>query len=299
MSGGESETIRLGRYSVEVTHASKALFARPRVDKLELARHYEAAAKLMLPQLSDRPLALQAFPDGIDESGYFMKSIPSHFPGWVDRAELEKKGGGTVTHVVASNAATLVYLAAQNVVTVHGLLARRDGPRRPDRLIVDLDPSPGAGFAAVRATAREAGRRLRDAGLVPYAMVTGSRGVHVVCPLRPRADFAEAHAFARGIAEEMVADDPKRLTLEWSKSERGERIYLDVNRNAYAQHGVAPYSVRARRGAPVAMPIAWEELDERSLKPDGWRVGACEERLEADADPWKGMRRRARTLPGH
>jgi bifunctional non-homologous end joining protein LigD len=201
-----------------------------------------------------------------------------------------------VTHVLANDAATLVYLAGQNVVTPHIWLSRADEPRRPDRLILDFDPS-GEGFADVRAAAREAGSRLRDAGLVPYAMVTGSRGIHVVCPLRRGPSFSEVHGWARALAEEMVRDDPRRLTLEWHKAERGERIYVDVNRIAYAQHAVAPYGVRPRPQAPVAMPVHWEELSDRRLRPDGWTVATAGGRLEDAGDPWKGMARRARKLP--
>ena len=94
-----------------------------------------------------------------------------------------------------------------------------------------------------------------------------------------------------------MADDPKRLTLEWQRSDRGTRIYLDVNRIAYAQHGVAPYGVRGRQGAPVAMPIHWEELADRKLKPDGWNVRTALKRLRAEGDAWKGIGRRARGLP--
>ena len=129
-------------------------------------------------------------------------------------------------------------------------------------------------------------------------MTTGSRGVHVVCPLRRGPDFPEVHAFARALAEEMVAADPRHLTLEWRKADRGKKIYVDVNRIAYAQHAVAPYAVRPRASAPVAVPLHWEELSDRSLKPDGWTVNTIGSRLE-DGDPWKGMTRRARALPSH
>ena len=125
----------------------------------------------------------QVFPDGIDAEGYYMKSVPRHFPDWIGRTTVAKRGGSLV-QVVARDTATLVYLAGQNMVTPHAWLSRADKPREPDRLILDFDPSPGAGFAAVRAAARAAGEHLRDAGLVPFAMVTGSRGIHVVCPLR-------------------------------------------------------------------------------------------------------------------
>jgi bifunctional non-homologous end joining protein LigD len=182
------------------------------------------------------------------------------------------------------------------VITPHVWPARGDRPRQPDRLIFDFDPS-GPSFAEVRAAAREVGERLRDLGLAPYAMVSGSRGVHVVAPLRRGPSFSDAHGFARALAERMVADDPRRLTLTWKKAERGERIYVDVNRNAYAQHAVAPYAVRPRAGAPVAMPLRWEELSDRRLRPDRWTVRTAAKRVEAEGDAWAGIGRHARALP--
>ncbi|HWF34786.1 MAG TPA: non-homologous end-joining DNA ligase [Solirubrobacteraceae bacterium] len=291
-----TEKIRVGRHTIEITHADKALFPDPPVTKLDLARHYEAVASAMIPHVRDRPLALQVFPQGIERHGFFMKEVPSYFPDWIATAKVPKKGG-TLTQVLAQNAATLVYLAGQNAITPHVWLSRADEPRGPDRLILDFDPSPGIGFAAVRAAAREAGARLRDAGLVPYTMVTGSRGVHVVCPLRRGPSFSEVHAYARALAERMVADDPKRLTLQWRRSDRGARIYVDVNRINYAQHAVAPYGVRARPSAPVAMPIEWDELSDPKLKPDRWTVATAAKRVASRGDVWKGMESRARKLP--
>jgi bifunctional non-homologous end joining protein LigD len=202
-----------------------------------------------------------------------------------------------VTHVVVENADTLVYLAGQNVVSMHTWLSRADEPRHPDGLILDFDPSPGVGFAAVRAAARTAGELLTAAGLVPFAMVTGSRGVHVVCPLRRGPTFGDVHGYARAMAERMVADDPKHLTLQWRVADRGARIYVDVNRINYAQHAVAPYSVRPRPRAPVATPIQWDELSDAKLLPDRFTVKNIAARLQADGDPWRGIARRARSLP--
>jgi bifunctional non-homologous end joining protein LigD len=280
-----------------ISHPDKVLFPQIGLTKLELAQHYERVAPAMLPYVRDRPLAVQAFPNGIEQHGFFMKAVPGYFPEWVERVTVPKRGG-TVTHPLANDARTLVYLAGQNVVTLHTWLSRADEPAQPDRLIVDFDPSKSSGgFADVRAAARDAGERLRDLGLATYAMVTGSRGIHVVCPLRRGPSFTDVHGFARALAEGMVADDPRRLTLEWHKAERGDRIYVDVNRIAYAQHAVAPYGVRAREKAPVAMPIHWEELSDRGLKPDRWTVKNAGSRLDAEGDPWKGMMRRARKLP--
>ena len=290
-----TEYLRIGRRDVKLTHPEKVLFAKAGLTKRDLARHYERVAEVMLPYVRERPLALQAFPDGIDGKGFFMKNLPKYFPEWVGRATMDKRDG-TVTHVLANDAATLVYLAGQNVITPHQWLSRADEPRKPDRLIIDFDPS-GTGFADVRAAARDAGDRLRAAGLEVYAMVTGSRGIHVIAPMRRDAGFSEVHRFARAMAEDMVRDNPKRLTLEWHKAERGTKIFVDVNRNAYAQHAVSPYGVRARPRAPVATPLHWEELADGSLKPDRWTVKTIGARVEAEGDPWKGMNRRARKLP--
>jgi bifunctional non-homologous end joining protein LigD len=292
-----SETLKIGRRTIEITHPEKVLFPDPEITKLDLVRHYQAIAPAMLPHVRGRPLALQVFPQGIEGHGFFMKEVPSYFPDWIVTAKVPKQGG-TLTQVLPEDAATLVYLAGQNAITPHVWLSRADEPRKPDRLTLDFDPSPGIGFAAVRAAARAAGARLRDAGLAPYAMVTGSRGVHVVAPLRRGPAFGDVHAYARTLAEAMVADDAKRLTLAWRRADRGPRIYVDINRINYAQHAVAPYGVRARPRGPVAMPIEWDELSDSKLKPDRWTVRNAADRVASQGDAWKGMERHARKLPG-
>ena len=289
-------TVRSGSRRIEITHPDKAMFSQPTVTKLELAEHYAKVGAAMLPHVRGRPLALEVFPSGSDTRGFFVKKMPGHFPAWIRTAQVPKKDG-TNTQVVVDNAATLVFLAGQNVITPHIWLSRADALREPDRLIIDLDPSPGIAFTEVRAVARETGARLRDAGLTPHAMLTGSRGIHVVCPLRRGPSFGDVHAFARQLAEDMVADDPERVTLEWHREERGARIYLDVNRINYAQHTVAPYGVRPRHGAPVAMPIHWSELDDAELAPDTYTIATAADRLRSDGDAWKGIGRHARALP--
>src|SRR5437763_960551 len=152
-----TQTIPVGRRRIEITHADKALFTRPRITKLDLAQHYQRVAEVMIPQVRGRPLALQSFPQGTEARGFFLKAAPSHFPDWIKTVQVPKRGG-SLTQVLADDAATLVYLAGQNVVTPHIWLSRADALREPDRVIIDLDPSPGIGFAAVRAAARQAGQ---------------------------------------------------------------------------------------------------------------------------------------------
>jgi len=281
---------------VTISHPDKPLFTGPEVTKLDLARYYEQVGDTMVPYLRGRPLAMETYPGGIEQKSFFVKSAPAHFPEWIERTTVPKRGG-TITQALVEEPATLVFLAGQNVITPHIWLSRADRPHSPDRIIIDLDPAPGVRFAEIRAAARAVGERLRDAGLATYAMLTGSRGIHVVSPLRRGPDFTQVHRFTRALAEEMVAEDPDHLTLEWHRAERGRRIYLDVNRVAYAQHVVAPYGVRARTGAPVAMPIHWDELNDARLAPDRWTVRTGPRRLQEDGDPWRGIARHARNLP--
>ena len=288
-------TVRAGRRGVRISNPDRPVFPRAGLTKLDLARHYAAVAPAMVPHVRGRPLALQSFPHGVEEGGFFLKDAPRHFPRWVRRAVVPKREGGTIRHVLADDAGTLVYLAGQNVVTLHAWTSRADRLERPDRLIVDLDPPPGR-FAEVRATARRLGELLRDLGLAPFAMTTGSRGLHVVAPLRRTADFADVHGFAHDLAQILVREDPERLTAEFRRARRGERIFLDGGRNAYGQHAVAPYAVRALEHAPVATPLRWEELDDPELDPQGWTILTIPDRLEVGGDPWADIARHARAL---
>ena len=288
-------TVRAGRRTIEISSPDKIMFPAAGVTKLELAEYYAAIGPTMVPWVRDRPITIHSFPRGIEGEGIYIKSAPKHFPDWIERATIPKRGG-TVTHVLANEPATLVYLAGQNCITPHIHLSKADKPHLPDRVIFDLDPPEGSSFADVRAAARDLGELLRDRGYATYAMVTGSKGVHVVVPIRREHDFENVYRWAKAIGEEVAAESPDKLTLEFLKANREGRIYVDVRRNAYAQHAVAPYAVRPRESAPVAMPIEWDELSDRKLDPQGWTVRTAPARLEEQGDAWKGMTRRAKAL---
>jgi bifunctional non-homologous end joining protein LigD len=295
VSPGKAAQVRAGRRTIDISSPDKLLFPDAGVTKLELAEYYASVGPTMVPYVRDRPITIHAFPSGIEKEGVYIKSAPRHFPDWIERATIPKRGG-TVTHVLANETATLVYLAGQNCITPHIHLSRADEPDVPDRVIFDLDPPEGTSFADVRAAARAVGELLRERGYATYAMVTGSKGVHVVIPIRRGPHFAEVYQWAKAVGEEVAAEAPDKLTLEFLKANRDGRIYVDVRRNAYAQHAVAPYAVRPRPTAPVAMPIHWDELSARKLDPQGWTVRTVPERLEAEGDAWKGMARHARAL---
>ena len=276
---------------VEVSHPEKVLFPAGEVTKGDLAAYYERVAEHMLPHVRGRPVSMQRFPDGIDRKGFFHKDVPDYFPGWIARVEAPKHGG-TVTHAVIEDADTLIYLANQNTITPHVWLSRMDRLDRPDRLVFDLDPSV-EDFAAVRRAARELGELLEELGLAPYAMATGSRGLHLWVPIRREHDFEEVRAFAREVAQVMVGRRPDALTLEARKAKRGDRLLIDINRNAWAQTAVPPYAARPRPNAPVATPLEWRELGDSRLRPDRFTVKNLFRRLAAKGDPWQGMGRRA------
>jgi bifunctional non-homologous end joining protein LigD len=247
----------------------------------------------MVRHVRDRPIAMQAFPAGIGAPGHYMKDRPRHFPDWIPSVRVEKRGG-SLSHIVVRETAALVYLAGQNVITPHVWMSRADEVRKPDRIVFDLDPSTQK-FGEIRAAARAAGELLRSVGLAPHAMTTGSRGIHVTVPIR-RVPFEEAFEFAKAVAERLAAEHPKKLTTEFHKAKRGERIFVDVLRNRYAQHAVPPYAVRPKPRAPVAAPLHWEELDDAKLRPDRWTIASLPARVDADGDAWHGIGGRARAI---
>ena len=287
--------LRLGRHTVSLSSLDKVLFPDAGVTKGDLIEHYRLVAERMVPHMKGRPVSMQRFPDGIEGQGFYQKDAPEYFPDWIRRVTVEKKGG-TVEHAVVDDAASLVYLANQNCITPHVWLSRADRLHHPDRLIFDLDP-PGEDFDAVRFAASALRDLLDELGLVPFPMTTGGRGIHLLVPLDRKADFDAVRGFARDAAELLAARHPDRLTTETRKNKRGGRLFLDVMRNAYAQTAVPPYAVRSRPGAPVAVPIAWRELSDPELNGGRWNTRNVAARLRKK-DPWQGLSRRARSLPG-
>lgn len=281
--------VRVGNRRLELSNLDKVLFPDDGITKGQVIDYYRAVAEFMLPHLRDRPLTLQRFPDGIGAEGFFQQQRAEHFPDWLRSVALERAGeGDAVEHVLCATEADLVYLANQAVITFHGWLSLADRPERPDRLVFDLDPS-GDDFGAVRTAAQRVAALLREVGLTPYPMTTGSRGLHVIAPLERSSDFDAVRDFARAMANHLAAEHPGELTVEQRKDKRGRRVYLDVLRNAYGQSTVAPYSLRGRPGAPVATPLDWDEVADSGLSPRGFNLNNLHRRLGQKPDPWQGM----------
>ncbi len=282
-----SATVTAGGRDVEISSAQKVLFPEDGITKLDLAEYWAGIAETALPHFRGRPLTMQRFPDGIGQGGFFQKNIPDHFPDWIERVELPKEGG-TVTHVVANDAATLVYLADQGCITPHLALAPAKTPTRPDRMVFDLDPSDGD-FGKVQEVARAVKAALEDRGLRSFVKTTGSRGLHIVLALDGSAEVDALRPFARGLAAEVAEAHPRLATDEQRKDKRGDRVLVDTFRTAYGQTAVAPYGVRARPGAPVATPIRWDEAFSSELTADRYTVGNIFRRLAQIEDPWAGI----------
>jgi bifunctional non-homologous end joining protein LigD len=299
MSARQANLVTSGGVTVQLSHMDKVFFPDDDLRKGDLIDYYRMVAPRMLPYLRDRPVVMGRYPDGVTGEAILQKNVSRYFPDWIKRVEVERIGsrGGTVSQVVCDRPETLIYLANQACIELHGLLSRVAALYRPDQLVFDLDPPAEDAFDDVRRVALDLRRLLeQDLGLTTYVKTTGGKGLHVHVPLRADEGFDPVRDFAREVAELMIRDAPDRLTLQQRVDQRGNRLYLDVQRNGYAQMAVAPYSVRARRAAPVAAPLQWAEVEDAGLNPRRFTMRTMGDRLATTQDPWAGMSRHRRGL---
>jgi bifunctional non-homologous end joining protein LigD len=280
--------------SFEISNADKILFPDDGISKGDLIEYYRRVAEVMLPHVRGRVVTMERFPDGIDGDGFYQKDVPDYFPDWIETVAVAKQGG-TLRQLTIENRETLAYLANQGCIAIHVWPSRADDLLHPDRLIFDLDPSTDD-FAPVRKAARAVRQALDEVGLPSFVMTTGSRGLHVVSPLDRQADFAAVRDFAVSLARLVAGRDEASFTVEQRKNKRGDRVFIDYLRNAYGQHGIAPYSVRPKPRAPVATPLDWHELGDAKLHPRKYRLGNLFRRLSRKDDPWRDIARRASSL---
>jgi bifunctional non-homologous end joining protein LigD len=265
---------------IEVSNPQKVLFPNEGVTKGEVVAYYLAAADQMLPHVVGRPLTLQRFPSGIDKPGFMQKNAGKGFPAFIERVDLPKQGG-TVSYPAITNLDGLLYLANQNTITFHIPCFRTDDLEHPDRLVFDLDPTDGD-LDGARFGATAVQTLLSELEVPSWLMTTGSKGFHVVVPLAATVSFDSLGRFALAAAHLVSLRHPERLTTEFLKKERQGRVFVDWLRNGFGATGVSPYSLRPRDGAPIAMPIAWEDL--HRTEPSQFKLRADLDRLQAD--PW-------------
>lgn len=273
-----------GSIDVVVTNRDKVMYPRDGLTKGDVVEYYSRIAKHMLPHIRDRPVSMLRYPDGIDGERFFQKQVSERFPPWFRTLRVRKKGGW-IEHAICEKEVDLTYMANLACITPHVWLSRVDSLERPDRMILDMDPSK-EDFALVKDAARSAALELRKLGLEPFVMTTGSRGLHVTVPLDGVASFDEVLSLAKIVASRMVEAD-ERFTTERLRENRDGRLLVDVFRNTYAQTAVPPYALRARDGAPVATPLEWHEIDDPGLVSRSYDMRSICERLKERDDPWK------------
>ena len=277
-----------------ITHPDKVLFPDDGISKGELASYYEMVAPVMLPYIRGRPLTMERYPAGIGEKGFMQKDVSKGFPEWLERVEVPKKDG-KVHHPIIGNLRSLLWLANQNCITPHVWTSRTPKLYEPDLCVFDLDPSEDEPEKLREATL---GVRdiLAELDLPSWVKTSGSKGFHIVVPLDSKGDFGEVGRFAHGVAALLVKRNPKDLTLEFAKADRGGRILVDIGRNGYSATFAATYAVRARPGAPVSAPCTWEEIESGEAGPRTFTLRTMASRIAKAGDLWFDMRKRKRSL---
>lgn len=277
----------VGPLGVKLTHPDKVLFPATSGTKQDLAEYLASAADRMLPHIKGRPLSLVRCPEGVAGECFFQKHRTRGLPNPLKSISIKESSGKPVEFIMIDSAEGIVAAAQVGGIEIHIWGSRGDDIERPDRLVFDLDPDPSVDFAEVRRAAGEFRGLLDAMKLVSFPLLTGGKGVHVVVPLQRRHEWAEVKGFAKGLALRVADVDPARFIATASKAKRKGRIFIDWMRNERGSTAIAPYSARAKPGASVAMPVAWDEL-ERIERADVFTLANARQRVAASRDPWDG-----------
>ena len=290
MPARDVENLEVGGHTVRISNPDKILFPESGITKREYVDYYRRIAPFMLSHIQRRPLSMQRFPDGIGSELFFQKELPDYFPDYFERVDVKPEETETKLYGTVDNEASIVYLA--NLVTIpHIWMSCVEHLRRPDRLVWDLDPS-GMGFDKVKVAAKLLRYLLGELGLESYPMVTGSRGIHLVVFIEPEFDVGDTFEFTKGVAQLITRKLPQLFTVTYAKSRRGRKIYIDYHRNASEQTAVSPYAVRAIEGAPIAVPVSWNDVDDEELDAQSFTIREAPSKFEADGEPWSGTERK-------
>lgn len=267
---------------MEITHPDRVVFPDDGITKGDVVGYYDQVADRMLPFVVGRALTVERFPRGIGGQGFMQKNAPDHYPeDIIGRHEVPKEDGGTTVYPVVDSAEGIAYFANLGVITFHVPPVMIDDESVPDWAIWDLDPSPGR-VDLVREAAAAMRSILEDHGIPTLPLASGSKGYHLRARLQPTLSVDDVALIARGTAALAAAAHDDLMTLAFRKADRGDRVFVDWMRNTPRSTSVVPWSLRPRAGAPVATPLAWEELS--SIEPDGIRLRTIEKRL--GIDPW-------------
>jgi bifunctional non-homologous end joining protein LigD len=281
---------------VPITHPDRVVYPDQGVTKAALARYYAAVADHLLPHVRGRPAVLVRCPDGLGQACFYQKHAGPWAPASLRRVRIAEKTK-TADYLVIEDVAGLVGLVQMGMLEIHTWNAEARRLEAPDRLVFDLDPGPGVPWRAVVVAARLVRSTLEAAGLASYVKTTGGKGLHVVAPIDPGPGWVECAAFAERLAEGLVAETPRAFTATMAKAARRDRIFIDYLRNQRGATSVAAFSTRARPGAPVSVPITWDELGAIRAS-DHFTIASTLRRLaRLAADPWAGYATLRQALP--
>jgi len=278
-----------------ITHPDKVLFPDAGITKGDLAAYYQDVASVMLPHLRGRPVTMERYPAGIDAQGFWQKDVSRGFPAWLTRVNVRKKGGGTVHYPIVTDRRGLQWMSNQNTITHHVWTSRTPRLDYPDVCVFDLDPSTDDA-AAVRTAAIALRDLLTELGLASWIKTSGSKGFHIAVSLDGKTPVDRVVRFAADASRLFVSRAPDTLTLEFSKVDRGGRLYVDTGRNMQGATFAAVYTVRARPGAPVSAPCTWDEVEAGRVHPRSFTLNNMRARLKDVGDLWAGMRKQGRSL---
>lgn len=246
---------------VKITNADRVIFPESKATKGDLATYYRSIGPLILPWVAHRPVSLVRCPQGRAKQCFFQKHDAGSFGDHVHHIPIREKGGKKEDYLYVEDVAGILACVQMGTIEFHGWGSRIEAVEKPDRMIFDLDPDEGLAFADVKKAAKDIRTMLADIGLVSFAMLSGGKGVHVVVPLTPDAEWPAVKDFAHRFAEALAQAEPERFTATMAKAKRVGRIFIDYLRNQRGATAVVPYGVRARENAPVAAPVGWNELD--------------------------------------
>lgn len=276
-----------GEREVGLSSPNRVLWPELGITKRELAEYVIAVAGPFLHANGDRPVSLERFPDGVGGESFFSKNPPKGAPDFVESVTVTYNSGRRHPQLVLTEAATAVWAVQMNTVVFHPWASRAEDTDDPVELRVDLDPQPGTGFAEAAAVAPAMREVLSEAGLDSWIKTSGSRGIHLFCPIEPTHEFLDVRHAVIAAGRELERRMPDRVTTAWWKEERGERIFIDVNQANRDRTMAGAYSPRALPGATVSTPITWDELPQ--VDPAAFTVRTIPARLDALGDPWAGF----------
>ncbi|MBL8924995.1 MAG: ATP-dependent DNA ligase [Pseudonocardia sp.] len=287
---------------VKLTNLDKVLFpgrdGEAPVTKRELVRHYATVGPLLLPYLAGRPVNMHRFPEGVGRPGFWQQELPAGTPDWVRRWHDDHPGPGTAEwRVLVDGVPTLAWLANLAAVELHPWTGRLPEVRRPAWALIDIDPGTRTTFDQVLVLARLFRTALRHLGVAGMPKVTGQRGVQIWVPVAPGYTYSDTRGWVEKVSKAVGSTVPELVSWEWTKDRRGGRARLDYTQNVVNKTLVAPWSVRPQPGAPVSVPITWEELDDPDLAPDRWTVRDVPDRVHEVGDPLAPLIGRAQKLP--